>query len=104
MIELETKGGDDCKCDGESTVLGVSCTSMSFVLGAEAIDAQLKAFNKNVAVTDMARTCARSTHDTASTRVRAIVVRVGSPRASERRWWAERVDLNLGAGCVSGSR
>jgi maleate isomerase len=37
------------------TVFGIACTSMSYTLGSELIDFQLKSFNPKVLCTDMAR-------------------------------------------------
>lgn len=55
MVDLEVEGGDDCKCAHQASVVGVSCTSMSFTLGEKTVDEQLRAFDPATPVTDMAR-------------------------------------------------
>ena len=55
VVDMELDGGDDCKCKYPATVLGVSCTSMSFCVGEKTVDEQLKAFDPATPVTDMAR-------------------------------------------------
>lgn len=54
------------------TVMGISCTSMSFTLGPEVIDGQLKGHSKTVKTTDMARAQAQALQELSATKIALV--------------------------------